>query len=459
MKYIFFDIETIYGDTVNNRIVSLGYVKTDEDFNVIVQEDIFINPQEKAQTVNNWKWKRDATKDREGFKAFYHKIKELLEDKDVIVVGHGTKNDVQYLIDECCRFHFEPIDFDYLDTQAFADLLLDEKVSKKLKNLYEYLCPDGQYYQAHRSLNDAYMTMHVFRALCAITRKNNADATERQDMFANSLEAVYGNMASVARRDSNAFSCNFDIPIISFKIQYAYRKGGELQCAWFDLHYDYATDTFFMRHPAKGSPAHRSVLESESYKIAERKGVYKLHQLWNRCRDFPSKQVFCAYGGTPEWFRIKHVFYSATSYEVYARFVADALQFDFRIAVPDSYFNSAVDKRRGHVVSLERILKRMHTVETANKSLLLMAKMKFEYKAKEFPQIREEAYTYCQGDKYLLARRYYELWEDANTVCGNGSRLIRADKEYIPTRQKLDNNFFESKLEIPVLVERSLQNV
>lgn len=130
MKYLFFDIETIMADSINPRIVSFGYVLTDETFNEISKEDIFINPQEKTETINNWQWKQDATKDKEGFKTFYHKIKGLLQAKDTIIVGHGTDNDVRYLSDECDRFHFEPLDFDYLDTKAIADLLLDNDIPK-----------------------------------------------------------------------------------------------------------------------------------------------------------------------------------------------------------------------------------------------------------------------------------------------------------------------------------------
>ena len=54
MKYLFFDIETITAKTINNRIVSFGYVLTDENFNEIFKEDIFINPQEETKTDNNW---------------------------------------------------------------------------------------------------------------------------------------------------------------------------------------------------------------------------------------------------------------------------------------------------------------------------------------------------------------------------------------------------------------------
>lgn len=137
MNYLFFDIETITAKSINPRIVSFGYILTDDRFNEITKEDIFINPQEEAEIKSSRQRKQDVTKDKEGFKSFYHKIKGLLESKNTIIVGHGTGSDVRYLSDECDRFHFEPIDFDYLDTKAIADLLLDSDIPKDLKGLHD----------------------------------------------------------------------------------------------------------------------------------------------------------------------------------------------------------------------------------------------------------------------------------------------------------------------------------
>ena len=78
MKYLFFDIETLLAQNVNPRIVSFGYVLTDENFNEISKEDILINPKDNSKVVERSKvrqWKQDETKDKEGFKVFYNKIK------------------------------------------------------------------------------------------------------------------------------------------------------------------------------------------------------------------------------------------------------------------------------------------------------------------------------------------------------------------------------------------------
>ena len=191
MKYLFFDTETVFVKNVHPRIVSFGYVLTDDQFNEIAKEDIFIHPNEDEQLINNWQWKQEATKDKEGFKAFYHKIKDLLEDKDTIIVGHGAYSDVQHLSNECNRFHLEPIDFDFLDTKIISDEILDIDMPKKLKNLYDYLCKNKLQYQCHRSLDDACMTKDVFEALINISKKENIRVLDNEEFILNSLHCVY----------------------------------------------------------------------------------------------------------------------------------------------------------------------------------------------------------------------------------------------------------------------------
>ena len=44
MKYVFFDIECSNSFVESSKICSFGYVLTDEKFNIIKKEDIFINP-------------------------------------------------------------------------------------------------------------------------------------------------------------------------------------------------------------------------------------------------------------------------------------------------------------------------------------------------------------------------------------------------------------------------------
>lgn len=455
MNYLFFDIETITAESINPRIVSFGYVLTDERFNEIAKEDIFINPQEETETINNWKWKQEATKDKEGFKAFYHKIKGLLEDKDTIIVGHGTGCDVRYLLDECDRFHFEPVDFDYLDTKAIADLLLGADIPKNLKSLYKHLCTNKCNYRWHRSLDDACMTKDVFEALFDIAEKENVKILGNEEFVFNSLRCVYGKFADVAKKSEEYFSCNFDVPIIGLLLQCNYVNGEEHKKETFHLYYDYAIDRFFApKHPKKGNQKGNSLLLDYAYETAKKRAVYKVNKMWdvaknrNDCNDF-----FYREGYRLSDLKIKHIFYSLTSYEVYATFKKDFLEFDFKIPLSTTYLKNAIKCKQKTIVDMEHVIKMIHTPETANAAMLLMAKMKFGYKDKAFPKIQVEELSYSENIKYLLAKEYADLLKNPNTHKGSNDMLISGDKAYIPTEHAFNNNLFSERLLLPVLAE------
>lgn len=455
MKYLFFDIETIVAETINPRIVSFGYVLTDEQFNEISKEDVFINPQEETEAENNWQWKQDATKDKKGFKAFYHKIKDLLEDKNNIVVGHGTGNDVQYLMDECERFHFEPIDFDYMDTKIIADLLLVADAPKKLGKLYEYLCPDGNRFQWHRSLDDACMTKEVFVALLNKATSENINIAEKAELVFNSLRRVYGKLADVAKKDEGYFSCNFDVPIIGIKAKCNYTNGIEQKSETLYLYYDYAIDCFFTpKHPKKGNIKANSLLPDSAYETAKRRAVYKINKLWNTTKESDNPLNFF-YKEKYELadMQIKHILYTLTSYEVYARFKRNFLEFDFKVPVSSNYLKNAIGNKKCVIVDLKRVIKTIHTAETANKSMLLMAKMKFGYKDENFPKIHLEELPYSENVEYTLAKQYADLLKQPNIKKGTNDRLLNDDTIFVPTENAFDNNLFEERLVLPVLAK------
>lgn len=456
MNYLFFDIETIMAESINPRIVSFGYVLTDERFNEITKEDIFINPQEETETTNNWQWKQDATKDKEGFKAFYHKIKGLLESKDTVIIGHGTGNDVQYLFDECDRFHFEPIDFEYLDTKAIADLLLDADMSKNLKSLYDNLCENRRDYRWHRSLDDACMTKAVFEALLDRATKDNVNIMDNEDLVFNSLRCVYGELADVAKRSEEAFSCNFDVPIIGILVQCNYVNGTENKKEKIHLYYDYAVDRFFApKHPKKGSPKENSILPDNAYEIAKRRAVYKVNKMWNDAKSRNTrKNFFHREGYLLTDIKIKHIYYSVTSYEVYATFKNDFLAFDFKIPISGHYLKNAIGSKKDTIIDMKHIIKKIHTAETANKSLLLMAKMKFGYKDKTFPKVQIQDLPYSENVSYLLAKEYANMLKDPNAHKELNDTLINRDKIYIPTEHAFENNLYSEQLTLPVLSEK-----
>ena len=456
MKFLFFDIETVRGKSINNRIVSFGYVLTDENFNIIEKEDIFINPQEKAETDNNWEWKQEATKGKEGFKKYYKKIKDILTDTDTIVVGHGADNDVQYLSDECDRYHFEQIDFTYYDTYKIAKVLFPNQ-NKNLKALYEICVKDKKPYQWHRSLDDACMTKDVFISLFNRAKGLKITVLENDDFMSNSLKTVYGDLELDARKGEDYFSVNFDMPIIVYCVEFVFFNGlEERKKKKLHLYFDYTLDQFFTpKHPKKGNIKEYGTLSDDAYKKAKKRGAYKIKQMLEDAqKEILKENIFYMEGYQLKDIKVKQVYLNFTSYEIYACFSKNALYFDFNVVLNANYFKNAIGNKIERKVNIEQQVKKVHSFETASKSLCAMAKMKFGYKDKDFPPVQEEEYIFREGDTYCLARTYYDLFGDKMTRKGVKNRLIRDGKEYIPVKQSFENNLCNKLLEIPVVVKR-----
>ena len=171
MKYVFFDIECACVYKYTAKICAFGYTVTDENYQVLAKEDILINPKGKFHLTGRkgndgivLPYEYDDFKSRPTFPAVYKKIKALLEDKDAIVLGHATHNDVNYLNLETKRYRLPSFHFSYHDTQFFyMNTENDYKHQSGLGHMAEQL---GVEFIPHRAADDAYATMRVCEALC-----------------------------------------------------------------------------------------------------------------------------------------------------------------------------------------------------------------------------------------------------------------------------------------------------
>lgn len=99
------------------------------------------------------------------FPQEYPRIKALLEDKENIVFGHATINDVNYLNLETKRYKLPSINFSFYCTQFFyMNVIGDYKRQYGLGAMAEEL---GVEFTPHRAVDDAYATMRVCQAICA----------------------------------------------------------------------------------------------------------------------------------------------------------------------------------------------------------------------------------------------------------------------------------------------------
>lgn len=171
MKYIFFDIECacVYKNVA--KMCAFGYVVTDKNFQVIEKEDILLNPRGKFHLTDRkggeglvLPYEYEDFKKYPTFPAQYQRIKALLEDKDAVVCGHATMNDVNYLNLETRRYKLPSFQFDYYDTQFFyMNRKNDFTRQFGLQGIAEEL---GVEFVPHRAVDDAYATMRVCQVLC-----------------------------------------------------------------------------------------------------------------------------------------------------------------------------------------------------------------------------------------------------------------------------------------------------
>lgn len=177
MKYVFFDIECAAVFKNAAKICAFGYVVTDESFRVLAREDILLNPKGKFHLTDRkgneglvLPYEYEDFKKYPLFPSAYPKIKALLEDKEHVVLGHATMNDVKYLNLETQRYHLPPFRFTYYDTQfLYMSITGNFKQQCGLGTIAEAL---GVEFTPHRAVDDAYATMRVCEAIC---KRENAD--------------------------------------------------------------------------------------------------------------------------------------------------------------------------------------------------------------------------------------------------------------------------------------------
>ena len=167
MKYVFFDIECANCFDGVGKICEFGCVITDEAFSVLEERSLKINPRapfdKKGFGMGGIHLEHPFAfyKTQPDFPHFYPQIRDLLEDPTCLVIGHGTENDVRFLLNECARYDLPPMDFKFYDTCELAKVIYGRTEKLNLKALYGEFCAHEEVEQNHRSLEDAYMTRDV----------------------------------------------------------------------------------------------------------------------------------------------------------------------------------------------------------------------------------------------------------------------------------------------------------
>lgn len=188
MSFVFFDIECASVNKTTAKICAFGYVLCDENFNIIKKEDILVNPRggfhltdRKGDKGIVLPYAYEEFKNHPPFPKIYNFIKELLENKDNIVLGHSTMNDVKYLNLETKRFKLPPFKFSFSDSQQIYNAFIgDYSRQTGLEHIAGEL---GVEFTPHRAADDAYATMRVVEAMCKARNCSYSQLVSRLKMI------------------------------------------------------------------------------------------------------------------------------------------------------------------------------------------------------------------------------------------------------------------------------------
>ena len=180
MKFLFFDLECSNCFNGNNKVCEYGAVLTDENFKIIAQYDIPMNPGNgrdcrfdtsiyKRDPDFDWAYDFDYYYSCPYFSSFYAQIRKMMEDEDVIVFGYSVDNDIRYLYSACEQYNLKQINFKTFDVQ-----LIKREYSKAKQEVKGLKGAFLEFYEKkelsklvpHLSRDDAKMTMMVFKAIC-----------------------------------------------------------------------------------------------------------------------------------------------------------------------------------------------------------------------------------------------------------------------------------------------------
>ena len=169
MNYLFFDTECANCFDHKGKIYSFGYVLCDEQFKVIDQKDILIDPK-----VEKWDFyvlkhmlaypKTDVYASPD-FSVFADTIFSMLCDKNNLIFGFALANDIKFLSDEAARYSLNAPVFHYYDVQTMLKLIEKSKMPKSLERAYSEYCGE-EAAKLHRSDYDALNTMRLLKSLC-----------------------------------------------------------------------------------------------------------------------------------------------------------------------------------------------------------------------------------------------------------------------------------------------------
>ena len=187
MKYLCFDIESCDGGK-NGSLCSFGYCIADENFNILEQEDVIVNPNKPFNkklfgTVIKLAYTEDVFRSAPRFPLVYDKIASLFSD-DVVVIGFSIINDVNYLSDAIRTYKLQQLNYKFYDVQLMY------AIHKKETRNFSLMAAATEFdieFLEHRSVDDAVATLKVLKGILDSANMSFEQFVTQNDIVAGNI--------------------------------------------------------------------------------------------------------------------------------------------------------------------------------------------------------------------------------------------------------------------------------
>ncbi|MBO7149271.1 MAG: hypothetical protein J6V71_00090 [Clostridia bacterium] len=182
MKYLFFDLEYASCKDGDKKICEFGYVVTDEQFAILEEDNLIINP-----NINRADWDYRALRDiltrtRDEyercfkFNHFYNRIANLINTSDC-VFGHTIDGDAVALNQNCERYNLDYINYEFYDVREIYKNFSNGEKSVGVSGILEEMGLSGLA-NSHDAMADAYNTMIILKGILDRTGKSLTELLE-----------------------------------------------------------------------------------------------------------------------------------------------------------------------------------------------------------------------------------------------------------------------------------------
>lgn len=176
MKFLCFDLEYASCKDGDKKICEFGYVVTNEQFGVIEEDNLIINP-----NINRADWDYHAlreilTRTRDEyekcfkFNHFYDRIAKLINDADY-VFGHTVDGDVVAVNQNCARYGLKYINYEFYDIKKIYKNYANAERDVGVNGILEEMGITGLA-NAHDAMADACNTMLILKEIQKRTSKS-----------------------------------------------------------------------------------------------------------------------------------------------------------------------------------------------------------------------------------------------------------------------------------------------